>query len=242
LNSLEKARNQLLANMVHELGRPLGAIHSGLQALKRGAIEDPQLTDDLLSGMEEQVKRLQILLNDLAHLHDQVLGRLELDRQPLILNTWLPPLLEPWRQVAADKKQTFVVKIEDELPTITADPNRLAQVVENLVNNAIKYTPQGGEIAVLAAASGDEVVIRVSDNGPGIPLGEQSRIFEPFFRGDPHRRIKQGMGLGLSIARDLITAHGGRLELSSQPGKGSQFSLFIPVHDPVPETLESPSI
>ncbi|MEJ2753710.1 MAG: HAMP domain-containing sensor histidine kinase, partial [Chloroflexota bacterium] len=138
LNGLEKARNQLLANLVHELGRPLGAIHSGLQALKRGAIDDPQLTDDLLSGMDEQVKRLQILLNDLAHLHDQVLGRLELDRRPLILNNWLPPLLEPWRQVASDKKQIFVVRIEDDLPTTTVDANRLAQVVENLVNNAIK--------------------------------------------------------------------------------------------------------
>jgi signal transduction histidine kinase len=242
LNGLEKARNQLLANLVHELGRPLGAIHSGLQALKRGAIDDPQLTDDLLSGMDEQVKRLQILLNDLAHLHDQVLGRLELDRRPLILNNWLPPLLEPWRQVASDKKQIFVVRIEDDLPTTTVDANRLAQVVENLVNNAIKYTPQGGEIAVSASASDDEVVIRVIDNGPGIPLGEQSQIFEPFFRGDPHRRIKQGMGLGLGIARDLITAHGGRLELTSQPGKGSRFSIFIPLCEPAPETLESPSI
>jgi len=238
LKSLEKARNQLLANLVHELGRPLGAIRSGLQALQHGAVQDPELLDDLLSGMNEQVKHLQILLEDLAHLYDQVLGTLELDRQPLDLNQWLPQLLRPWRQVAEDKEQKFEVIILNDLPIINADPNRLAQAIENLVNNALKYTPQGGEITVSASATDDEVIFQVSDTGTGILWEEQSEIFEPFFRGDQQRRIKQGMGLGLGIARDLVIAHGGRLELNSQPGEGSQFSIHIPRSVPDLETIQ----
>jgi signal transduction histidine kinase len=236
LNSLEKARRQLLVNLVHELGRPLGAIQSGLQALMRGATEDPQLLDDLLTGMDDQAKRLQILLDDLTRLHEQVLGTLELDRQPIVLNQWLPQILQPWRQVAQDKAQEYVLIIPDDMPTITADPNRLAQAIDNLVNNALKYTPHGGEITISAAATEDEVSVCVSDNGPGIPAGEQQEIFEPFFRGDRQRRIKQGMGLGLGIARDLVVAHGGRLELYSQLGKGSKFTLYIPRSVPELET------
>jgi two-component system, OmpR family, sensor histidine kinase BaeS len=239
LNSLEKARRQLLANLVHELGRPLGAIRSGLQALMRGATQDPQLLDDLLTGMDEQVKRLQILLNDLAHLHDQVLGTLELDRQPLALSPWLRQTVMPWRHVAQDKNQNYVVIIPDNLPSFNADPNRLAQAVDNLVNNALKYTPQGGMITISASATEEEVVIRVSDDGPGITAEEQQAIFEPFFRGDQQRRIKQGMGLGLGIARELIIAHGGRLELISKPGKGSQFTIFIPRSIPALDTIAS---
>jgi two-component system sensor histidine kinase BaeS len=242
LNSLEKARNQLLANLVHELGRPLGAIRSGLQALQRGAVQDPELLDELLSGMDEQVKHLQILLDDLAHLHDQVLGTLELDRQPLNLNQWLPQILRPWFQVADDKKQKFVVIVPDNLPTIVADPNRLAQAIENLVSNALKFTPRGGEITISAAVTEDEVEIHVRDNGPGIPPDELQDIFEPFFRGGQQRRVKQGMGLGLSIANDLVIAHGGRLMPSSQPEEGSQFTIYIPHCIPALETIEASSI
>ena len=228
LDGLEKARRQLLANLVHEFGRPLGAIRSGLQALLRGATQDPVLLDELLIGMKEQTERLQILLDDLAHLHDQVLGTLELARQPLALSQWLPRTLRPWLEVAQNKEQQYEMAIPADLPTIDADPTRLAQALDNLVNNAIKYTPAGGTITVSAGTKGDEVWIRVSDDGPGIPFDEQQHIFEPFFRGDRERRIKQGMGLGLSIAHDLVVAHAGYLELESQPGQGSQFTIWIP--------------
>jgi two-component system sensor histidine kinase BaeS len=228
LNNLEKARRQLLANLVHELGRPLGAIRSGLQALLRGAKQDPELLDELLVGMDEQVRRLQTLLDDLAHLHDQVLGTLELDRQPLALSQWLPRTLRPWLAAAQEQKQQYETAVPADLPTIAADPTRLAQAIDNLVNNAIKYTPAGGKITVSAGTKGHEAWIRVSDNGPGIPVEDQPHVFEPFFRGDQEPRIKEGMGLGLSITRDLIIAHGGHLELDSQAGKGSNFTIWIP--------------
>ncbi|MFZ0547252.1 MAG: ATP-binding protein [Candidatus Promineifilaceae bacterium] len=237
LDSLEKARRQLLANLVHEIGRPLGAIHSGLQALLRGGKEDEALLDDLLVGMDDQVERLHILLDDLAHLHGQVLGTLELNRQPIALSQWLHQTLTPWLAPARDKKQLYELSIPADLPTIPADPTRLGQALDNLVNNAIKYTPMGRKIFVSAGVKGDEVWIRVSDDGPGILADEQAHVFEPFFRGNQKQRDKQGMGLGLSIARDLIAAHSGRLELESQPGKGSQFTIWLPMTIPTLEEI-----
>lgn len=241
LDSLEKARRQLLANLIHELGRPLGALQSGLQALLRGAKQDPVLLNDLLGGMEEETARLQKLLEDLAHLHGQELGTLELNRQQLELSHWLPRTLQPWLAAAQEKGQALETAVPPNLPTTAADPTRLAQIIGNLVSNAIKYTPNGGKITVSAGTAKNDVWIRVSDNGPGIPLSEQQEIFKPFFRGSQERRIKQGMGLGLSIAHDLVTAHGGRLTLDSQPGEGSKFTVWIPKNAPSLHDIQSNS-
>jgi two-component system, OmpR family, sensor histidine kinase BaeS len=229
LTSLEKARKQLLANLVHELGRPLGALRSAIQALAGGAAQDPKLLSDLTTGMDDQAARLQRLLEDLAHLHDQVLGPLELEFQPVKLSVWLPKVLRPWEEAAKDKHLTWQTDVPDDLPEISADPVRFASVVENLVSNAIKYTHSGGIVSISAGVEGEEVLIRVMDNGFGIAANEQQKVFEPFYRGDQGRRFKQGMGLGLSIARDLVEAHGGRITLESVPAQGSQFTIHLPM-------------
>lgn len=241
LHDLEGARRQLLANLVHELGRPLGAMRMGLQALLRGAKEDPKLMDELLVGMDEEASRLQYLLDDLAHLHDQVLGALELDRKPIKLTEWLPKVLIPWQEVARQKHLQWHVNIPADIPTIKADPIRLAQVIGNLTSNAIKYTPTRGEVTISAGADENDVWVRVNDTGSGIPFEDQDKIFTPFFRGHQGKRIKQGMGLGLSISRDLVQAHGGKLEFESTPGMGSQFIVYIPWHesDSIPNTLDT---
>jgi two-component system sensor histidine kinase BaeS len=229
LSSLEKARKQLLANLVHELGRPLGALRSAIQALASGAAADPQLLADLTTGMDDQTAHLQKLLDELAQLHEQVLGNLELDYQPINLNEWLPKILRTWQEAAHDKHLEWQTEIQQGLPQISADPIRLASVVENLVSNAIKYTHSGGVISIAAGAEDHEIWIQVKDNGLGITADEQERIFDPFYRGNPGKRFKQGMGLGLSIARDLIEAHGGRISLESEPDKGSTFTIHLPV-------------
>jgi two-component system sensor histidine kinase BaeS len=229
LHNLEQSRKQLLANLVHEIGRPLGALRMAIQVTRGGAKHDPQLLDELLAGMDGETESLQRLLDDLAHLHDQVLGTLELSRQPLALAEWLPTVLRTWQEAAMSKRLQWEEDIPASLPTIDADPVRLAQVVENLVSNAIKYTPPGGTVRVAAGDQQQSVWIRVSDNGPGIAPEEQGKVFTPFYRGGQGRRIKDGMGLGLSIARDLTLAHGGRLELESTPGLGSQFTIWIPI-------------
>ena len=229
LLSLEQARRQLLSNLVHELGRPLGAFRSAMQALQGRSGEDATLRQELLAGMDAEVDHLGRLLDDLAGLHDQVLGTLELNRQPTALGEWLTSTLPPWRESAQARGLTWKASLPPDLPTLYVDPDRLAQVLGNLLSNAIKYTPQGGTVSLAAGVEDQEVWLRVSDTGPGISADEQARIFAPFYRSQPGRRFPQGMGLGLSIASSLIAAHGGRLELDSAPGQGSRFTVRLPL-------------
>jgi two-component system sensor histidine kinase BaeS len=233
LHSLEEARHQLLANMVHELGRPLGALQSGVEALRGGAVEDPTLRHELLAGMDAEIHRLRRLLDDLSRHYDRALGPLELNRHPINLNDWLALLLIPWREAAERKGLQWVVITPPIDPlTIEIDPDRLAQALGNLISNAIKFTPTGGTVSIGVAADPEAVCIQVTDTGPGIALDEQARIFEPFYRGQTARRFPQGMGLGLTIARDLVVAHGGRLDVTSSLGQGSQFMISLPQNPP----------
>jgi two-component system sensor histidine kinase BaeS len=231
LSSLEQARRQLLANLVHELGRPLGALRSAIQALAKGAGDDPQLLSDLTTGMDEETARLQNILEELAHLHDQILGSLELHSESVALGDWLPKVVLPWAEAAAEKHLEWQTQIPADLPMIEVDRLRFAQVIGNLLSNAIKYTPSGGWVNISAGRNDGALWIRVADNGPGIPEEEREKIFQPFYRGDQGRRIKQGMGLGLSIARDLAIAHGGTIELETQPGIGSAFTIWLPLEN-----------
>ncbi|MBN1658562.1 MAG: HAMP domain-containing histidine kinase [Anaerolineae bacterium] len=235
LRMTDESRRRLLANLVHELGRPLGAVQSALQALLNGAEEDAALRHELLEGMDDQVHRLRPLLDSLTDLYDQVLGTLELNRRPTPLADWLARTVVPWRVAAMEKGLEWQVDIPGDLPTMRVDPDRLAQVVGNLLSNACKYTPEGGTVSVAARTVGEAghgpegVEIIVADTGLGIAPDERTRIFEPFFRSRRERRFPQGMGLGLSIARDLVMAHGGRLDVDSTPGQGSRFSVWLPI-------------
>jgi signal transduction histidine kinase len=112
------------------------------------------------------------------------------------------------------------------------DPDRMAQALGNLLSNAVKFTPPGGRVSTSVKLEDGQVLIEVADSGPGIPVEEQGKIFQPFYRGMHGRRIVEGMGLGLSIARDIVTAHGGRIDLESTPGTGSRFMLRMPVEVP----------
>ena len=229
LNSLEKARRQLLANLMHELGRPLGAIRSAVQALLHGADQDAQLSGDLLHGINEETIRLQHLLDDLSGLQDHVLGRLELKPSPVQLNDWLVSTLSPWEASARQKGLTWVEEISPQLPVAVMDSDRMAQAMGNILSNAIKFTPTGGEVLVRVKAEDDLLAMDVADTGPGISGDEREKIFQPFYRGLHGRRIVEGMGLGLSIAKDIIAAHGGDLHLETTPGRGSRFRLQIPL-------------
>ena len=231
LHSLEEARQQLLANLVHELGTPLGAMRSAIQAISKGAGDDPQLLAELMDGMAEEATQLEHILGDLALLHGQGLGPLELSRQAIDLEEWLPHTLRPWEEMANEKHLVWQVNLALDLPPLYADPVRLVQIIGNLTSNAIKYTPSGGRVTISAGIDEGMHWIKFSDTGPGIPLDEQEKIFTPFFRGSQGRRIKQGMGLGLTIARDLVQAHGGRISLESTPGAGSQFTVWLPAAD-----------
>jgi signal transduction histidine kinase len=229
LKTLEDTRRRSLANIVHELGRPLGAIQAAVHILIKGT-DDPQVEQELLQGVDGEVKRMQPLLDDLALLHGQVTGALTLELRKVSLSDWLPPILLPWRAAALEKDIHWDADVPANIPEIDIDPERMAQVLGNLLSNAIKYTPEGESIAVTAGIEGEQAWYRVSDTGPGIIQAEQSQVFEPFYRSRDRRRFPQGLGLGLTIARDIVEAHGGRLELVSKPGQGSQFTVYLPLN------------
>ena len=234
LRLLEETRRRLLANVVHELGRPLGAIQAAIHVLRQGAGDDPEIREELLAGVEAEITRLHPLLDDLAQLHGQVLGTLALAPRPVAISDWLPPLLLPWRAAALEKGLQWQAEIPPNLPTLALDPDRMAQVVGNLLSNGIKYTPAGGQLIVTAGVQGQELWLRVQDTGPGIDPAEQAAVFDPFYRSQKLRRFPQGLGLGLTITRDLVQAHGGRLTLASEPGRGSTFTVWLPIMRPLP--------
>ncbi len=228
LRLLEETRRRSLANVVHEIGRPLGAVRSAVHVLRGPAGDDPAIREELLGGVEAQIERMQPLLDDLAQLHGQVTGSITLNRQMTAVSAWLPPVLLPWRAAALDKGLDWQADVPERLPAVPIDPDRMAQVVGNLLSNAIKYTPAGGRVAVSSGADETGVWISVADSGPGISPEEQQRVFEAFYRSERDRRFPQGLGLGLTIARDLTVAHGGRLDLESEPGQGCRFTIRLP--------------
>lgn len=234
LHSLEQARRQLLSNLVHELGRPLGALDSAIQALQGRSGQDQSIRQELLGGMRGEVAGMRRLLDDLVGLHGQALGTLELNRQPTQMSPWLEDMLAPWREVARAKGLRWQADVPASLPTLEVDPDRLGQALGNLLSNAIKYTPRGGNVSVGVGVENDALWIKVSDTGQGIAPQEQEHIFDPFYRSQKSRRFPQGMGLGLGIARTLVSAHGGRLELQSALGAGSRFTVWLPL---IPHSL-----
>jgi two-component system sensor histidine kinase BaeS len=233
LKTSEETRKRLLANTVHELGRPLGALLSAIQALRGGADKQPLLRKELMQGMESEVILLQHLLEDLAHL-EQGFSPHNLQLQTIQVSEWLPMILRTWNQAALDKKLIWEQAIPGSLPPATFDPERIAQALENLLSNAIRYTPAGGAVRVSALTEENMLVIHVQDTGPGISPDEQPYIFQPLFRGKAAKRFSEGMGLGLSIARDLVQAHNGTLTFQSTPGQGSRFSIRLPLEKIAP--------
>ncbi len=236
LAALERAQRQLLSNLVHELGQQLGPLVSALQALRAGADEDPILRRELLAGVDAGMGRMRRLLDDLARLYDRVTGDLELAPQPVALGAWLPALLIPWREAAQAKGLCWETTLPVDLPTVIIDPDRMGQALGNVLSNAIKYTPPRGAVTVAVGVSSHDVWVRVRDTGPGIAAEDLECIFTPFYRGPSAQRFADGMGLGLTIARDLVIAHGGRLAITSVAGQGSCVILHLPLQ-PAPITL-----
>ena len=230
VQTMETTRRKLLSNLLHELGRPLGAMLPAVQALQAGASQDEDLRQELLAGMEDEINILRRLLNDLTGLYDQVTGTFTLERRIINLNELLPTLVRSQREAARAKGINWISDIQSNLPVINVDPGRLAQAIGNLVDNAIKFTPSKGAITFSAGLQGSEIRIRVQDTGPGSPVEDQKYLFTPFFQSRADTRFPQGMGLGLSIAHDLVTAHQGRLEFESLPGEGSSFTVWLPIN------------
>jgi two-component system phosphate regulon sensor histidine kinase PhoR len=233
LRKLERVRRDFVANVSHELRTPLTAIQGFSETLLAGAIDDPQNRVRFLEIILDHSRRLARLTEDLLMLSKMDADRLELEIRPLSVSQFVESCVETAQRPAAEKDLRISVNLAKSLPDIAADRRRLAEVLQNLLDNAIQYTPSGGQIMLSASVDGDEVTFTVSDTGIGIPQADQPRIFERFYRVDVARsREVGGTGLGLSIAKHLVEVHGGRIWVESEVGRGSQFLFTVPIFDP----------
>jgi len=232
LRNLERVRRDFVANVSHEFRTPLTAIQGFSETLLAGAIDDPENRVKFLEIIQEHSRRLARLTEDLLMLSKMDADRLDLEIRRLSVSQFVQGCVESAQRTAAEKDLRISVNLQDRLPDIAADRRRLAEVLQNLLDNALQYTPSGGQIMVSASADGNEVTITVSDTGIGIPQVDQPRIFERFYRVDAARsREVGGTGLGLSIAKHLVEVHGGRIWVASEIGQGSQFHFTVPTFD-----------
>jgi len=230
LRKLERVRRDFVANVSHEFKTPLTAIQGFAETLLAGAIDDAQNRVRFLEIILEHSQRLARLTDDLLRLSQMDADRLGLEIQGVGVSQFVESCVETARRPAAERDLRISVNLSNRLPDIAADRRRLAEVLQNLLDNAIQYTPPGGQITLSASANGSEVTFTVSDTGIGIPQTDQPRIFERFYRVDVARsREVGGTGLGLAIAKHLVEVHGGRIWVESEVGQGSQFHFTVPI-------------
>jgi len=230
LRRLERVRQDFVANVSHEFKTPLTAIQGFAETLLGGALDDPKNNRRFLEIIREHAVRLARLTDDLLKLARIEAGKLELEFFPVALADLIEGCTETALLKATRKQIVFEIEIPAGLPPVRGDSSLLREVLQNLLDNAIQYTPPGGRISVGAELCEREAMITVADTGIGIPLADQERIFERFYRVDAARsREAGGTGLGLSIAKHIVEAHGGRLWVESTVGRGSKFFFSIPL-------------
>lgn len=230
IRSLEAVRKEFVANVSHELRTPLSIITGYLETLIEGA-GDPETNVRFLKTMHKHAQRLNTLIEDLLSLSQLESRRVSLNFELVELGECIQRVVERLdtriREVAAKVK----VNIAGSLPRVEADAFRIEQVIYNLIDNALKHGGKlGVNVMVEAHSNGREVVVAVHDDGPGVPLGDQPHLFERFYRVHKDRsRDAGGSGLGLSIVKHTVQAHGGTVALKSSPGAGATFTVSLPL-------------
>ena len=230
LKELDKLKSDFVSNVSHELRTPLTAIKGSVDNMLDGLTGDlNEKQSRYLMRIKSNADRLARLINDLLDL-SRIEAGINLKPRNLDLVTIAKEVTETLRPVAADKLITLTMESLDDTVTAWADPDRISEILMNLLGNAIKFTPTNGEVTLSLQGSGNEwVKISVADTGPGIPSDEANRIFDKFYQvTQPEKQKAMGTGLGLSITKALVEMHGGKIWLESEVGKGSIFSFILP--------------
>jgi two-component system, OmpR family, sensor kinase len=227
LEGLFQTEQRLVADVSHELRTPLTTIRGNLELLRRGAVDDPVMRNEALCAMEAETARMGRLVNDLLLLAQADAG-LQLNLQPVELDTLL---LDVYRQAQLMSQQVTIRLGGEDEALVMGDHDRLRQLLLNLIDNAIKFTPAGGEVTLTLRRAGRVVQVAISDTGSGIAPDALPHVFERFYRSDRSRGRPGGSGLGLSIAQWVAEAHHGSLEAESQLNAGSTFTLSLPLAD-----------
>ena len=230
LRRLERVRRDFVANVSHEFKTPLTAIQGFAETLLSGALDDKANRTHFVEIIREHARRLARLTDDLLKLSRIEAGRLELEIRPIRVEALVNGCIETARLNAKARGLEIHVDLQQNAPAVRGDGAQLGEVLQNLLDNALQYTPSGGQIEVKARSNGHDVTFTVIDTGIGIPESDLERIFERFYRVDAARsREAGGTGLGLAIARHIVEAHGGRIWVESAIGQGSRFHFSIPI-------------
>jgi signal transduction histidine kinase len=229
---LSHLKTDFVSLVSHELRTPLTSIRMFIETLLLGRITDPQQTREVLGVLAKETERLSELIERVLDWSRIESGRKWYERAPVPVADLVNASLAAFRAQTLDAKVTLRTEVPADLPRVEVDPDAIAGAVLNLLQNAFKYTGDDKQIAVRARHEHRAVVIEVEDNGVGIPPRDRKRIFERFYRVDNLlTRKTAGSGLGLAIARRIVEAHGGRIQVRSEIGKGSCFSIHLPVSE-----------
>jgi two-component system OmpR family sensor kinase/two-component system sensor histidine kinase BaeS len=220
----EALRRNLMADIAHELRNPLSVMRGDLEALLDGVYEP---TPEALASLHEETLLLSRLVEDLRALAQAEAGQLRLVQEPTDVAALLHGVTASFELQAESKRQVLSLELPPDLPSIGVDPQRVRQVVANLISNALRHTPEAGRVVVSALERPDAVQVSVADSGPGLPAEDIPHVFDRFWQGD---RTRAGSsGLGLAIARELVRAHGGRIWVESTEGQGTTFRFTLPL-------------
>ena len=239
LLELDEMKQSFVSMVSHELRTPLTSIVGYLELMQEG--EAGELTEDqahFLEVMDRNATRLQRLVDDILMISRADSDRLTLTVEPVDVRQLVQRAVDSAGPVARNKGVELVARVEEELPELAGDRRLLAQLLDNLVSNAVKFTPAGGSVTVGASGDGEEVVIDVVDTGPGIPADEVPRLFDRFFRASTAADVP-GTGLGLAIAKVIVEAHGGSIGVESELGVGSTFRFVLPLAPPPRDTVDA---
>jgi signal transduction histidine kinase len=243
LARIVRAKSEFLANISHELRTPLNAILGYSEVLADQAFFGPPTPAEVrrqAGAIHQSGRHLLALVNDLLDLAKVEAGRLDLHLDDVDFRTTMRDVLQLMDPLARSKGQTLRTRIGRAPTHVRADDKRLRQILLNLLSNAVKFTPDGGLITMEAAERGGSLTFTVADTGIGIAAEDQPRIFYPFLQVDgSYNRRQEGTGLGLSLTRELVELHGGRIWVESRKGQGSRFSFTIPLTGPRPPARRS---
>jgi two-component system OmpR family sensor kinase/two-component system sensor histidine kinase BaeS len=230
LAQAETLRKNLVADVSHELRTPLTIIQGNIQAILDGVYP---LEMAQMAGLYDETRLLMRLVDDLHDLALAEAGQLRLERAPVDLVALVRTTVGQFEPVAGAARVSLTLEAAENVPDVLGDADRLAQVLRNLLSNALRHTPAGGQVIVHVGRAGEQAEIRVADTGSGVASEDLPHVFDRFYRGDKGgSRRGGGAGLGLAITRQLVVAHGGQIAVVSQTGTGATFTVTLPALSP----------